>query len=139
MLMRKMALDYGEVRIGIAFSDLLNIIANGYESYTRRDLQTDLKYLSQLAKDHEVDEIVMGLPINMDGTEGERVQATRVFGDQLHEASGLKISYIDERLTSVSAERLLISADVRRENRKKVIDKISATIILQNYLDKLSK
>ena len=137
--MRKMALDYGEVRIGIAFSDLLNIIANGYESYTRRDLQTDLKYLSQLAKDHEVDEIVMGLPINMDGTEGERVQATRVFGDQLHEASGLKISYIDERLTSVSAERLLISADVRRENRKKVIDKISATIILQNYLDKLSK
>lgn len=137
--MRKMALDYGEVRIGIAFSDLLNIIANGYESYTRRDLQTDLKYLSQLAKDHEVDEIVMGLPINMDGTEGERVQATRAFGDQLHEASGLKISYIDERLTSVSAERLLISADVRRENRKKVIDKISATIILQNYLDKLSK
>lgn len=137
--MRKMGLDYGEVRIGVAFSDLLNIIANGYESYTRKDLETDLKYLTKLAHEHEVDEIVMGLPINMDGTEGERVQATRTFGEQLKEASGLKISYIDERLTSVSAERLLISADVRRENRKKVIDKISATIILQNYLDKLSK
>lgn len=137
--MRKMALDYGEVRIGIAFSDLLNIIANGYETYTRRDLDTDLNYLTQLAREHEVDEIVMGLPINMDGTEGERVQATRAFGEKLQKVSSLKISYIDERLTSVSAERLLISADVRRENRKKVIDKISATIILQNYLDKLSK
>lgn len=137
--MRKMALDYGEVRIGIAFSDLLNIIANGYETYTRRDLDTDLNYLTQLAREHEVDEIVMGLPINMDGTEGERVQATRAFGEKLQKVSGLKISYLDERLTSVSAERLLISADVRRENRKKVIDKISATIILQNYLDKLSK
>lgn len=139
MSMRKMALDYGEVRIGVAFSDLLNIIANGYETYTRRDLDTDLNYLTQLAREHEVDEIVMGLPINMDGTEGERVQATRAFGEKLQKESGLKISYIDERLTSVSAERLLISADVRRENRKKVIDKISATIILQNYLDKLSK
>lgn len=139
MSMRKMALDYGEVRIGIAFSDLLNIIANGYETYTRRDLDTDLNYLTQLAREHEVDEIVMGLPINMDGTEGERVQATRAFGEKLQKVSGLKISYLDERLTSVSAERLLISADVRRENRKKVIDKISATIILQNYLDKLSK
>lgn len=139
MSMRKMALDYGEVRIGIAFSDLLNIIANGYETYTRRDLDTDLNYLTQLAREHEVDEIVMGLPINMDGTEGERVQATRAFGEKLQKVSSLKISYIDERLTSVSAERLLISADVRRENRKKVIDKISATIILQNYLDKLSK
>ena len=137
--MRKMALDYGEVRIGVAFSDLLNIIANGYETYTRRDLDTDLNYLTQLAREHEVDEIVMGLPINMDGTEGERVQATRAFGEKLQKVSGLKISYLDERLTSVSAERLLISADVRRENRKKVIDKISATIILQNYLDKLSK
>ena len=75
----------------------------------------------------------------MDGTEGERVVATREFGRQLGEYSNLPIKYIDERLTSVSAERLLIEADVRRENRKKVIDKISATIILQNYLDLNSK
>ena len=137
--MRKMALDYGEVRIGIAFSDLLNIIANGYETYTRRTLDKDLEYLSNLAKEREVDTIVMGLPINMDGTEGERALATREFADKLHETSGLPIVFLDERLTSVSAERLLIEADVRRENRKKVIDKVSATIILQNYLDKNSR
>ena len=137
--MRKMALDYGEVRIGIAFSDLLNIIANGYETYTRRTLDKDLEYLSTLAKEREVDTIVMGLPINMDGTEGERALATREFADKLHEASGLPIVFIDERLTSVSAERMLIEADVRRENRKKVIDKVSATIILQSYLDRNSR
>lgn len=137
--MRKMALDYGEVRIGVAFSDLLNIIANGYETYTRKDLDSDLKYLSDLAKEKEVDKIIVGLPINMDGTEGERAQATRAFGEKLSQVSGLPIYYLDERLTSVSAERMLIEADVRRENRKKVIDKISATIILQDYLDRFSR
>ena len=137
--MRKMALDYGEVRIGIAFSDLLNIIANGYESYTRKNLESDLDYLTTLARTHEVDEIILGLPVNMDGSEGERAQATREFGDLLGEKSNIKISYLDERLTSVSAERLLIEADVRREDRKKIIDKVAATIILQNYLDMKSK
>ena len=134
-----MALDYGEVRIGVAFSDLLNIIANGYETYTRKDIDSDLKYLSDLAKEKEVDKIIVGLPINMDGTEGERAQATRAFGEKLSQVSGLPIYYLDERLTSVSAERMLIEADVRRENRKKVIDKISATIILQDYLDRFSR
>ena len=136
--MRKMALDYGEVRIGIAFSDMLNIIASSYETYTRRDLESDLDYLAKLAKEKEVDEIVIGLPKNMDGTEGERAMATREFGDKLQEATKLKIKYFDERLTSVSAEKLLIEADMRREKRKQVIDKISATIILQNYLDMLN-
>ncbi len=137
--MRKMGLDYGDVRIGIAFSDLLGIIANGYESYTRINLDKDLDYLSNLAKKNDVDEIIIGLPINMDGTEGERVVKTREFGSLLSKCSGLKVNYIDERLSSVSAERLLIEADVRRENRKKVIDKVSATIILQSFLDKNSK
>ncbi|MBQ3047558.1 MAG: Holliday junction resolvase RuvX [Clostridia bacterium] len=137
--MRKMALDYGEVRIGIAFSDLLNIIANGYETYTRRDEEVDIKYICNLAKEREVDTIVLGLPMNMDGTEGERAIATREFGSKLEKASGLTIKYLDERLTSVSAERLLIEADMRREKRKQVIDKVSATIILQNYLDMFSK
>ena len=136
--MRKMALDYGEVRIGIAFSDMLNIIASSYETYIRRDLDTDLDYLAKLAKEKEVDEIVIGLPKNMDGTEGERAEATRKFGEKLQEKTNLKIKYFDERLTSVSAEKLLIEADMRREKRKQVIDKISATIILQNYLDMLN-
>ena len=74
----------------------------------------------------------------MDGTEGPRVEVTREFGDALKEASGLDIIYVDERLTTVSAENLLISADVRREKRKTVIDKVAATIILQSYLDSKS-
>ncbi len=137
--MRKMALDYGEVRIGVAFSDPLGIIASGYETYVRKELTRDLAYFYDLAKQKEVDTIIIGLPINMNGTEGERANATRVFGEKLKEATGLVVKYLDERLSSVSAERLLIEADVRRENRKKFIDKISATIILQNYLDINSK
>ena len=137
--MRKMALDYGEVRIGIAFSDILNIIANGYETYTRKNLEADLDYLNKLVKEKEVDTIDLGLPINMDGTEGERAIATRQFGDLLANKTGLVVKYLDERLTSASAERMLIEADMRREKRKQVIDKISATIILQNYLDIYSK
>lgn len=137
--MRKMAIDYGEVRIGVAFSDILCMIANGYETYVRVDLEKDLNHLSQLAKEREVDEIVFGLPINMDGTEGERAEATRNFAKLLEQKTNLKIKFVDERLTSVLAEKMLIEADVRRENRKKVIDKISATIILQTYLDTYSK
>jgi len=134
-----MALDYGEVRIGIAFSDMLNIIANGYETYTRKNIDDDLSYLEKLCKEKEVDTIILGLPVNMDGSEGERAVATRNFGDLLFQKTNLPIKYLDERLTSASAERLLISADMRREKRKEVIDKVSATIILQNYLDMYSK
>lgn len=133
--MRKMALDYGDVRIGIAFSDLLNVIANGYETYTRKTLDEDLTYLSNLCVEKQVDTIIIGLPKNMDGTEGERAKVTREFAEQLSQKANLPIKFLDERLTSVSAERLLIEANVRREKRKQVIDKISATIILQNYLD----
>lgn len=137
--MRKMALDYGEVRIGVALSDPLGIIASGFETYTRRDLSADLAYFKDLCAEKEVDEVVIGLPINMDGSEGERANATRDFGEKIGEATGLKVTFLDERLSSVSAERLLIEADVRREQRKKVIDKVSATIILQNFLDINSK
>lgn len=134
--MRKMGLDYGDVRIGIAFSDILGIIANGYETYTRKNPDTDIEYLTLLVKQKEVDTIVIGLPINMDGTSGKRVEVTREFGDLLQKSAGVKVVYMDERLSSVSAERMLIEADVRREKRKLVTDKIAATIILQNYLDK---
>lgn len=134
--MRKMGLDYGDVRFGIAFSDILGIIANGYETYTRKNPDADIEYLALLVKQKEVDTIVIGLPINMDGTIGKRVEVTREFGDLLQKSTGVKVVYMDERLSSVSAERMLIEADVRREKRKLVTDKIAATIILQNYLDK---
>ena len=134
--MRKMGIDYGEVRIGVAFSDLLGIIATGYETYVRKNIETDLQHFKDLVVSQQVDKIIMGLPLNMDGTEGERVEFTYSFCDELKKYTTLPIVYQDERLTTVSAEKLLISADVRREKRKKVIDEVAASIILQNYLDK---
>ncbi len=132
---KKIGLDVGDVRIGIAVSDMLGMIANARESYTRKGLEKDLRYFTDLAKAENADAFVLGLPKNMDGTEGERVEETREFGDKLHEFSGLPVVYMDERLSTVAAERMLIQADVRRDKRKKVIDKVAACIILQNYLD----
>lgn len=138
--MRKMSLDLGDRRIGIATSDPLGIIANPLETYTRSSMSRDIQYISNLVQKHEVDTIILGLPINMDGTEGERVEKSRQFGDLLKQnMPNIKIDYMDERWTTVSAERMLIDADVSREKRKTVIDKVAATIILQSYLDKVKK
>jgi len=137
MQKHKIALDVGDVRIGVAVSDLLGITANPRETYVRKkgDLGADLEYFKEYAEKEDADAFVLGLPKNMDGTEGDRAAVTREFGELLKEATGLPVYYQDERLTTVSAERLLIEADVRREKRKKVIDKVAATIILQAFLD----
>lgn len=137
MMKRKVALDVGDVRIGVAVSDMLGITANPRETYVRKkdDINTDIAYFCEYAKKEDADAFVLGLPKNMDGTEGDRAAVTRQFGDMLEQASGLDVLYQDERLTTVSAERMLIDADVRRDKRKKVIDKVAATIILQSYLD----
>lgn len=133
---RVMAIDFGDARIGIAMSDIMKIIANGYETYKRVNEEKDLQYIASLVKPNMVDEIVFGLPINMDGTEGDRVLKTREFAEKLALlVPQAKINFQDERLTTVTGERLLIEAGVRREKRKGVIDKIAATIILQQYLD----
>ncbi|MGN1227635.1 MAG: Holliday junction resolvase RuvX [Christensenellales bacterium] len=139
--MRVMALDLGDSRIGIAFSDPMMIIANGYETYTRKKNENDFIYIASLVKEKEVGIVVIGLPINMDGTYGERVEKSKEFGQVLKNylPNDVKIDFMDERLTTVSAEKMLIDADVRRDKRKTVIDKIAATIILQSYLDKNSK
>lgn len=137
MMKRKVALDVGDVRIGVAVSDMLGITANPRETYVRKkdDTNADIAYFCEYAKKEDADAFVLGLPKNMDGTEGDRAAVTRQFGDMLEQASGLEVLYQDERLTTVSAERMLIDADVRRDKRKKVIDKVAATIILQSYLD----
>lgn len=141
MQKHKIALDVGDVRIGVAVSDLLGITANPRETYTRKkgDISADIAYFCDYAKREDADAFVLGLPKNMDGTEGDRARITREFGDMLNQASGIPVFYQDERLTTVSAERMLIYADVRRDKRKKVIDKVAATIILQSYLDSRSK
>lgn len=135
--MRKIALDIGDVRIGIATSDPMGIIASGYQTYTRTaDFDKDLQYIAKLAKDMGCDTFVLGLPINMDGSEGERVLKSRDFGEKLKQYSDLKIVYQDERWSTVSAEKMLIETGMRREKRKTVVDKVAATIILQSYLNR---
>lgn len=137
---RAMALDLGDRRVGIAMSDLMKMIANGYETYYRSgDESRDIEYIKRLVADNNVDEVVIGLPINMDGTEGVRVDKSREFGQKLGEVIDAKIFFEDERLTTVSAERVLIEGDVRRDKRKTVIDMVAATIILQAFLDKRSR
>ena len=132
---RVMALDYGDVRIGIALSDITRFLASGLENYTRVSLETDCKHIAELIANNNVKVVVLGLPLNMDGTSGVRVEKTKEFAEELKKYTDAKIDFLDERLTSVSAEKILISADVSRKKRKQVLDKLSATIILQDYLD----
>jgi putative Holliday junction resolvase len=135
--LRKIALDIGDVRIGIATSDPMGIIASGFQTYTRtKDNEKDLQYFAKLASDNSCDTFVLGLPINMDGTEGERVKLVREFGENLKNYTDVKIVYQDERWSTVSAEKMLIETGVRREKRKTVVDKVAATIILQSYLNR---
>ena len=131
-----MALDYGDVRIGIAFSDLLQTIAYPFQTYRRKTLAEDLNYFLNLVKEKEVSKIILGLPVNMDGSVGERALKTKEFGEELSKTTGLEVEYVDERLTSVEAEEILISSGVRREKRKEVIDKIAAALILESYLNR---
>ncbi|MBQ8762347.1 MAG: Holliday junction resolvase RuvX [Clostridia bacterium] len=133
--MRKLGIDLGDARIGLALSDPLGIIASGLETYKRKNLEQDLQHIVDIIKSNNVDTIVMGLPKNMDGTEGERVEKTKEFCAKLKEVTDVKIVFMDERLTTVCAEKMLIESNVRREDRKKVIDKVAACIILQSWLD----
>ena len=130
-----MALDYGDVRIGIALSDVTRFLASGLENYNRVSLDADCKHIADIAEKNNVKIIVLGLPLNMNGSSGIRVEKTKEFAEELKKYTSATIDFLDERLTSVSAEKILISADVSRKKRKDVLDKLSATIILQDYLD----
>ena len=134
--MRKIALDIGSRRIGVAQSDMLGIIATPTEVYTRRSLGLDAKYISDLAQKLEADTIVVGLPLKLDGTEGASVQMAREFAQELGRFTSAKIEFIDERFTTVSAERMLLESGMRRDKRRETIDMVAASIILQAYLDK---
>ncbi|MGI6594017.1 MAG: Holliday junction resolvase RuvX [Christensenellales bacterium] len=133
--MKVLALDIGDVRIGLATSDSLGIIASGYETYTRQDEIADILYLKNFIEKNAIELVVIGLPINMDGTHGERVNIVKKFANKLLEQISIEVVFQDERLTTVQAERMLINHGVRREKRKQIIDKVAATIILQAYLD----
>ena len=136
--MKIIALDIGTVRIGIATSDIMEIIASAYEVYRRKNLNEDVKYIASLVSKLEAGELVIGLPLKLDGSAGQSVDMAREFGEKLTELVSIPIVYQDERLSTVSAERILIESGVRREKRKDKIDSVAATIILQTYLDKKS-
>ncbi len=136
--MKILSLDIGTVRIGIATSDIIEIIATAYQTYKRKSEEQDTKYIAGLVNELGVGEIVIGLPLKMDGTEGQSVSMAKSFGEKLSQLTDVPIFYQDERLSTVTAEKILIESGMRREKRKDKIDSIAATIILQTYLDKKS-
>ncbi len=133
--MRVMGVDYGEARIGIALSDPLLITAQTFEVIDRRKVSRPLERIAQIAVEQDVELIVVGLPINMNGTMGERVSRTKEFARELEELTGIQVKWMDERLSTVRAEQILIEGEVRRQRRKGVVDKVAAALILQTYLD----
>lgn len=136
--MRILGLDFGSKTVGVAVSDGLLLTAQGIETIERKDeskLRKTCARIEKLIAEYEVTEIVLGLPKNMNNTEGERVEKTKAFGEMLERRTGLPVHYWDERLTTVAAEQILMESGVRRENRKAVIDKVAAGLILQGYLD----
>ena len=133
--MRSMGLDVGEVRIGIALSDPTGLIAQGHATLERSGWDRDLAYLAEVAEMHEVDRFVVGNPLNLDGSSGHQAERSRDFAGRLQEATGIPVVLWDERFTSLSAEKTLIEAGVRRKKRRKSIDRMAAAILLQGYLD----
>lgn len=137
--MRIMGLDFGSKTVGVAVSDALLITAQGVEIIRRKEenkLRQTLARIEELIVEYEVEEIVLGLPKNMNATEGERVALTLDFKDKLERRTGLPVTMWDERLTTVAADKTMMEAGIRRENRKEYVDKIAAALILQGYLDR---
>lgn len=137
-----MGLDYGTKTVGVAISDPLGITAQGITTIERKDenkLRKTCAQIEALIEEYQVTKIVLGFPKHMNNDIGERAQKSIEFGEMLHRRTGLEVVMWDERLTTVSAERTLVENNVRREDRKKYIDKIAAIFILQGYLDSISK
>ena len=132
---RCLGLDVGDKRIGIAISDLAGLTAAGLETLHRTNGANDARLIAELAKKHSVVEIIIGLPANMDGTEGEQAQKVRSFGKKLARASGLPIIYADERLSTFTAIQTLTVLGVKTGHNRDLVDKQAAAVILQKYLD----
>ncbi|QSQ13483.1 Holliday junction resolvase RuvX [Myxococcus landrumensis] len=133
--MRTLGLDFGTKTIGVAVSDGLGLTAQGVTTIRRTSLKADLAALATLAREYEADRVVIGLPLNMDGSEGPRAEASRKFADTVAQSLGIQVELVDERLSTVAATRTLLEADVSRARRKEVIDQVAAQFILQGWLD----
>lgn len=137
--MRIMGLDFGAKTVGVAVSDALLLTAQGIEIIRRKEenkLRRTLARIEELIVEYEVEEIVLGLPKHMNNTEGVRVDLTQEFKDKLERRTGLPVTLWDERLTTVAADKAMMEAGLRREERREHVDKIAACLILQGYLDK---
>lgn len=138
-MMRIMGLDFGSRTVGVAISDSLLLTAQGIEIIRRQEenkLRRTLARIEELIVEYEVGEIVLGLPKNMNATEGPRVELTREFQEKLERRTGLPVYLWDERLTTVAADKIMMEAGIRRERRREHVDKIAAVLILQGYLDR---
>ena len=134
---RLIGIDLGTKTIGLALSDVTRTIASPLETLKRTKFAPDAARLLALADEHEIAGLVLGLPANLDGTEGPRAQATRAWARNMNAISPLPILLWDERLTTAAAERMLIEADASRKRRGELIDKLAATLILQGALDRM--
>ena len=137
--MRIMGLDVGSKTVGVAISDPLGFTAQGLEiiQIDEEKEQFGFERLTELVEQYKVDKFVLGLPKNMNNTSGPRVEASKAYGEKIAQLFQIPVEYQDERLTTVAAERMLVAqADISRSKRKKVIDKLAAQLILQNYLDR---
>lgn len=137
--MKVLALDVGSKTIGVAVSDELRMTAQGLKTiiWTEHDMSSADDELEAIIREHNVTEIVVGLPKNMDGSIGERGKLTQIYANRLRRRFQLPVHFIDERLSTVAAEQVLLEADLSRKKRSKVIDKMAATIILQQYLEQI--
>ncbi|MCL2817151.1 MAG: Holliday junction resolvase RuvX [Clostridiales bacterium] len=135
--MRVMGLDVGERSIGVALSDPFGWTAQGLTTVWRSGLERDLAALGKIIGEYQVERILVGLPLNMNGSKGPSALAAEELGRAAGEAFGLEVLFWDERLSTKAVERLLISGDVSRKKRGKVVDKLAAAYILQGYLDSL--
>lgn len=130
-------LDLGTATIGVAVSDGLRSVASPLETIKRKKFTADAARLIEIVEAREICGVVLGLPLNMDGSEGPRCQSTRAFARNLSARSDLPITFWDERLSTVAAERALLEADTSRKRRGEVIDHVAAGVILQGALDRL--
>ena len=137
--MRILGLDIGEKRIGVAISDELYFSANGLDVIERKNNGEDINKIAEIVSRYNVVKIVVGLPKNMDGSVGPSGEEVKKYVNKLQNALEVEVDFWDERLSTVAAEKTLIEADISRKKRKKVIDKMAAAFILQNYLDYISK
>ncbi|MFC1631972.1 Holliday junction resolvase RuvX [Candidatus Omnitrophota bacterium] len=133
--MRVLALDVGEKNIGLALSDGLGWTAQGLTTLRRQAIDQDILALKTIITENQVGEIVVGMPINLDGSLGKKAQEVAAFIDNVKKRINLPIKAWDERFSSVQAERVMLEADLSRKKRKKKIDQLAAQLILQNYLD----